>query len=324
MSVLAEMAAVVPVVDMDGPRDIAVQAVLDACTTSGFFRIRNHGISKQLVSEHFRQQKLFFDLPMEDKLRIKVNAASRGYVPIGAETLDPAKQTQGDTKEGLLIGREIDQLSDEAKLPLHGSNQWPSEDILPGYKGIVQEYFEECSRLGLRLLQLLALSLDLPEAYFDEQFKSPVATLRPNHYAATASQPEQGVLGCGAHTDFGMLTILWTDGTPGLQIFTGEQWRAVPSVPDTFTINLGDMFEQWTNGKFHSTLHRVVTDGSRCRDSMAFFFDPSFTTVIEPLPHCSSSPDNPAKYSATTSGQYVLDRYQASQTGSKTAISEGS
>lgn len=314
------MAAVVPVIDINGPRDAAVKSVFDACTTSGFFLVSNHGISQQLVSEHARQQRLFFDLPLEDKLAIKVNAANRGYTPSGEETLDPANQSQGDTKEGLYIGRDIDPLSDEARLPLHGCNQWPSEDILPNYKRVVQAYFEECSRLGLRLLQLLALSLGLPEGWFDDKFKSPVALLRPIHYAATASQPEKGVLGAGAHTDYGMLTILWTDGTPGLQIFTEGRWWDVPPIPDTFIINLGDMLERWTNGMFRSTLHRVVTDGSSPRDSAAFFFEPTFTTVVEPLPQCCT-PNNPPKYLVTTSGQHLLDRYAATHTDFKSAVS---
>ena len=44
---------------------------------------------------------------------------------MGEETLDLAHQTEGDTKEGLYIGREVAADSEEAKTPLHGPNQWP-------------------------------------------------------------------------------------------------------------------------------------------------------------------------------------------------------
>ena len=41
------------------------------------------------------------------------------------ETLDPANQREGDTKEGLYFAREVAADSAEARLPLHGPNQWP-------------------------------------------------------------------------------------------------------------------------------------------------------------------------------------------------------
>ena len=54
----------------------------------------------------------------------------------------------------------------------------------------------------------------------------------------------QGVYGAGAHTDYGALTVLATDGSPGLQINTGADWQHVKPIPGTFIINLGDMLER--------------------------------------------------------------------------------
>lgn len=54
----------------------------------------------------------------------------------------------------------------------------------------------------------------------------------------------QGVYGAGAHTDYGALTVLATDDSPGLQINTGGQWHHVKPIPGTFIINLGDMLER--------------------------------------------------------------------------------
>ena len=63
--------------------------------------------------------------------------------------------------------------------------------------------------------------------------------------------------GCGAHCDYGVLTLLVTDGTPGLQILKDDGWHAVPSLPGTVRVNLGDMLQAWTSGKYKSTMHRV-------------------------------------------------------------------
>ena len=55
----------------------------------------------------------------------------RGYTGMADESLDRANQTQGDTKEGLYIGREVHPDDDEAQKPFHGPNQWPSEVSQP-------------------------------------------------------------------------------------------------------------------------------------------------------------------------------------------------
>ena len=54
----------------------------------------------------------------------------------------------------------------------------------------------------------------------------------------------QGVYGAGAHTDYGALTVLATDDSPGLQINMDGQWQHVKPIPGTFIINLGDMLER--------------------------------------------------------------------------------
>lgn len=48
----------------------------------------------------------------------------------------------------------------------------------------------------------------------------------------------------GAHTDYGMLTILATDDTPGLQIQLGGKWIDVPPERGMFIINIGDLTER--------------------------------------------------------------------------------
>ena len=68
--------------------------------------------------------------------------------------------------------------------------------------------------------------------------------LRPLHYSADISQPAKGLFGAGAHSDYGLLTILATDGTPGLQIWHQDQWIDVSHVPGALLINLGDMAER--------------------------------------------------------------------------------
>lgn len=111
-----------------------------------------------------------------------------------------------------------------------------------------------------------------------------------------------------------MLTILWTDGSPGLQVHLDGTWTDVAHVPDALVVNLGDMLERWTNGMYRSTRHRVVSVTGRGRYSCPFFFEPNFDTVVEALPGCCG-PDSPPKYPPTTSGQHLLDKYAATHAG---------
>jgi len=96
----------------------------------------------------------------------------------------------------------------------------------------------------MRLLTLIARSLELPPDHFDSHFDPPMAFLRPLRYSRNLSKPTEGVFGAGAHTDYGMLTILATDGQPGLQVCLGGEWVDVAPGEGRFVCNLGDMLER--------------------------------------------------------------------------------
>ena len=60
----------------------------------------------------------------------------------------------------------------------------------------------------------------------------------------------------------------------------------VPPVPDAFVVNIGDLLEQWTNGVFKSTRHRVVNlVPGRERYSCAFFTSPDYDAVVRTPAH---------------------------------------
>lgn len=313
-----------PAVDLSLPEEEAARVMRRACIDFGFLYVVNHGVPEELVAHQFEQQRKFFSLPLEQKMRILADVNNRGYTPLGDETLDPTDSKAPDTHEGLYFGREVAPDSEEARLPLHGPNQWPPEEELglPGYRAAVLAYFDALHGLGMRLLRVLALALGLPADHFGPCFSRPMLALRPLHYPATRSRPEEGLFAAGAHTDYGMLTLLSTDDVPGLQLFSKERrWVDVPPLPGAFIVNLGDMLQRWTGGLFASTLHRVVNREGRERYSLPFFFEPNFDTVVEVLP-CCRTPDTLA-YPPVTSGQWLLDRYAATHAGYSSKMKEG-
>jgi isopenicillin N synthase-like dioxygenase len=335
----------VPTIYLNKPNEEGVRAealrLRRACIEVGFFYLEDHGISSEFIARVLALSKEFFQLPPSQKANCTDSVLNRGYTHMGEETLDPKNQpTKGDTKEGYYIGRDVPTTSTKFNpLKLSGPNVWPTPDLARSwtveqceiFQRTMEEYFNAMSSLGLKVVQLLALSLELPSKhFFDEAFAEPMAMLRLLHYSSEPSCPDRGIYGCGAQSDYGMITLLLTDEHPGLQIFTKEQkWVDVPPRKGAFIVNLGDMLERWTNGLYHSTVHRVIirnpsaTD-NYCADegmptageshfnkgdrySIPFFYEPYFDTEVRCLDVCCR--DNDPRYPPVTSGEYLLHKY---------------
>lgn len=303
-------------VDLSCPNtDKSVDLLEQACLDSGFFYVINHGIDQEFLDEVFHQSKRFFDLPLNEKMKILRNEKHRGYTPILDEHLDPVNQLYGDFKEGYYIGVEVPDDDPHAQKPFYGTNVWPSSDILPGWKETMQKYHQLALGVAKEIARILALALNLEADYFDrpEMLGKSIATLRLLHYEGKMSDPMKGLYGAGAHTDFGLMTLLATDEVYGLQICTDkdaipQKWEYVAPLKGAFVVNLGDMLERWSNCIFRSTLHRVLGNGQE-RYSIAFFIEPSHDCVVECLPTCQS-PQNPPKFPPIKCETYMLQRYK--------------
>ncbi|KAJ4831606.1 hypothetical protein Tsubulata_015292 [Turnera subulata] len=67
--------------------------------------------------------------------------------------------------------------------------------------------------------------------------------------------PDEEIYGASAHSDYGMITLLVSDGVPGLQICRekGKEprvWEDVLHINGAFIVNIGDIMERWTNCLF--------------------------------------------------------------------------
>ncbi|CAN0092914.1 unnamed protein product [Ascophyllum nodosum] len=295
-----------PVVDMEDPSAPAI--IGKACKDFGFFYLENHGVPEEVMRYVFDQSKAFFSLDIKEKMKVKADKNNHGYTPMHEEIVDPEHQSKGDTKEGYYVFREIDPDSEEATKPLRGPNQWPCENLLPGWEAAMTDYFDRMHALGLRLTRLLAVGIGLEPSSFEDCFSQPMSVVRLLHYSAEVSDPSNGVLGTGAHSDYGLMTMLATDDVPGLQVLLDGEWHDVPPRPGAFVCNLGDMLQRWTNDHFRSTVHRVVNKLGRERYSIPYFFEPNFDTQVECFPQfCSDK--SPAKYPPVTSGMYLIGKY---------------
>eukprot|EP00249_Psilotum_nudum_P016914 c26050_g1_i4 orf=2948-4030(+) len=303
-------------IDLSNP-DLAASAanLRQACMDTGFFYLINHGISQNFMDEVFDHSRKFFALPDKEKVKVFRNECSRGYTPFLDEVLDPDTQSKEDFKEGYYIGVDIDRNDPRYCKPLSGPNEWPNPALLPNWRETMEKYHAEALKVGRRLAHLIALALNLEAGFFDQPgiLDNPDAVLRLLHYKGEESNPELGVYGAGAHSDWGLLTLLATDDVLGLQICKDKDteprvWEHVPAVKGAYIVNIGDMLERWSNGLFRSTLHRVLLSGEE-RYSIPFFVNPNIGCLVECLPTCISNEIAP-KYSPTLSSEYIAQRYR--------------
>ena len=119
-------------------------------------------------------------------------------------------------------------------------------------------------------------------AFFADKFAKPMALLRGNYYPARPDWAGDKDFGIAAHTDYGCLTLLATDGSPGLEVQTRKsEWVSVNASPGTFIINFGEMLQMWSGGRVVATPHRVI-GGDKARISIPFFFNPQHDVNVAP------------------------------------------
>jgi isopenicillin N synthase-like dioxygenase len=279
-----------------------------AARETGFFYVANHGIDAPLVAEAFSQGNRFFDLPLERKSAIQLSRdVPRGYDRLGGQMLD--KGSPGDLKESFNF---VEDLPPDHPHAHDGTfdvapNQWP--DGLPGFREALLSYYRPMTDLGLHLMRLLALSLDIPEDFFDAAYRFANPSMRLHRYPPQPQDAAFNQLGAGAHTDWGVITLLAQDDNGGLEVenAAGDWLRADP-IPGTFVVNLGDMIARWTNGLYHSNMHRVMNNVTgRNRHSIVLFYNPVFNTRVEVLPTCIAV-TGPPKYDPCTAGEHINER----------------
>ena len=276
------------------PQDLyrCVTSIDHACRTFGFFLIEGHGLDPSLQARLHSLSQEFFALPPSEKAFVKMSlggSAWRGWFPLGGELTSGAP----DQKEGLYFGAELPPEDPRVVcgLPLHGANLFPSHP--PGLAVAVNAWFKEMRSLGVALLRGVALGLKMPADWFETSIADdPTCLFRIFHYPPSRSPSEWGV---GEHTDYGLITLLAQDSCGGLQVKLPDDggWLQVPSLPNVLVVNLGDMLDRLTEGRYRSTPHRVKNDASgRGRLSFPFFMDPAWGASVEPLPLGGAPPSD--------------------------------
>ncbi len=317
--------SIVPVIDLQSGD--AARAIDDAMTTIGFFQVVGHGVDRSAVDGLLDAMDAFFALPLATKLQYKPPApeVNNGYSAIGAESLAYSLGVTAppDLFEAFNLGPELLDLSDPAvaaeRHRIFHPNIWPAET--PELREAGVRYFEEARLLAHRVTRACAVGLGLDVDFFEPYTTHSTDTLRLNWYRRDEGTPEPvpGQQRMGAHTDYGIVTVLYSDAVPGLEVLAPDgTWVSLVPAPGAYLINIGDLMAQWTNDRWRSTLHRVVpppsnTDGPALRRSMAFFHDGNWDAIVECLPTCCDEL-RPPRYAPVRALDHLMNKLLGGRT----------
>ncbi|MDB4079123.1 isopenicillin N synthase family oxygenase, partial [Amylibacter sp.] len=206
----------IPVVDIseihtkDGFEKTAIELVHIA-RSIGFFYIKGHGISPELISQAFNASKRFFELPLDAKSSIEVDANQRGWMGQGMAQLEGAKTH--DAKEVFFWGWDVDADDQDviSGVPMVFPNQWP-DNFAPFLRSDVLPYYNAVIDLSKSVLSALAYGLGKPKDFFELAYKKPLGRGQLVYYPPMKfNDLNEQRFGASPHTDFGVLTILLQD-----------------------------------------------------------------------------------------------------------------
>jgi isopenicillin N synthase-like dioxygenase len=261
----------------------SLDALRDAATDVGFATVHNTALSAARVAEVIAAYGAFFHLSEARKRALDMarTGSNRGWGAPGSEQVDPAANP--DYKQFFDVGFQLPDGHPLSGSPFYAPNLWPEDpDFRPDFRRLISAYYDDALGVSKAILRAIARALVLDEDYFERAFEAPMALLRANFYPARPGWAGAKDFGIATHTDYGCLTLLATDGSPGLEVRKrGGGWTPLSAPPGDFIINFGEMLEFWTGGRVKATPHRVV-GGSAERISVPLFFNPSYDTNVAP------------------------------------------
>ena len=326
----------VPVIDIaplrsgDDPAGVGAE-LARAATEAGFLYVRNHGVEAAVIERARRAALAFFRLPEEAKREAGTNRFHHGYLKPGSTKMYDGARL--DLKESFNWGIELDggsggEPDGESGIepdggsagkagsgsaaeaapanPLLGPNVWPA--AMPELKPCVYPCFEAASACAEDLLRGFALGAGLDAEHFIRYRDRPVSRGSLQYYPPQPDGAGEDRFGVAPHTDFGVLTVLCQDEIGGLEIRRRNgEWAAMPPIPGTLVVNIGDLLERWSNGRYRSTVHRVINASGRERLSLVLAYDPNFETLVDPRVFCAEG--EAPRDEPITCGDYLLWRF---------------
>lgn len=265
-----------------------------ASAQAGFLYIKGAQLDRALLRRLVQRAEAYFALDHEAKMKSYIGLSENhsGYVPVGEEQFGSGTR---DLKEAYDVN--VDYLHPTGRRPLLGPNMWPD---MPGFREDVLAYYLHIKNIGQQIFRGFALAMGLDERHFDANLRHPPSQLRLIHYPQDDSAEDRP--GIGAHTDYECFTLLHATA-PGLQVLSkDDEWLDVPLIEATLILNIGDMMEIMSNGRYLATKHRVKQVKTE-RYSFPFFQSCDYDYVVAPV-----TADEAPKYAPLKGGEHIFNQ----------------
>jgi len=274
---------------------LEVATALDqACKDVGFLYLKGDQFNFNFAEDLIHVTKTYFEKDLDSKMThyIGLSKNHSGYVPIGEEQFSGNSY---DLKEAYDVNYDYQGAATDC--PLLGSTLWPEDET---FKVTVSRYYSHLRAISEQIFRAFALALEVDETFFDTQITHAPSQLRLIHYPYNPDVKD--AQGIGAHTDYECFTLLLPTA-PGLQVLNKQgEWIDIPLLENTVVMNIGDMMEILSNGKYLATKHRVKKVSEE-RYSFPLFCACNYDTVIEPV-----QPSESAKYQPLIGGEHLFNQ----------------
>jgi isopenicillin N synthase-like dioxygenase len=263
-----------------------------AFETYGFVTLEGHGLDDAHIKAAYQGAERFFGLSEEEKRAASIAGVGGnfGYTPFGQE--HAKDDARADLKEFYHFAQT--------------KYEQPECPAVPEFISDSRSLYANLESLAARLLEAVALSLDLDRHYFADFVKGGNSILRVLHYPPAPDAPADAPR-AGSHEDINLITLLVGSSADGLEVLDKEgDWIPVRAHAQNLTVNVGDMLQNLTGGILRSTTHRVVLPAgpqrSQSRYSLPFFLHP-----VGPMPLGPIMGDNNA-YPVWTAAEFLDHR----------------
>ncbi|CAN8246602.1 unnamed protein product [Cochlearia groenlandica] len=284
----------IPLIDLEGlygPNRVKiVHQLANACSTYGFFQIKNHGVPETTIDKMLTLARAFFHQPETERLK--------------HYSSDSTKTTRVSTSFNITSDKILN-WRDYLRIhcfPIEDFiDEWPCNPV--SFKQDTSEYATSVRALVLRLLEAISESLGLEKNHISNLLGKHAQHMAFNYYPP-CPEPEL-TFGLPGHKDPTVITVLLQDQVSGLQVFKDNKWVAVYPIPNTFIVNIGDQMQVISNDKYKSVLHRAVVNTETERLSIPTFYFPSTEAVIGPAQELINGQEQVSKLAVYKSYPFV-------------------